>query len=61
VAEGFIPILTHLPAQFLPDGAELAYTKQRRPSAKPASAQLGVIEHFLGDLTGKNLVRKVSP
>ena len=61
VAEGFIPVLTHLPAQFLPDGAELAYTKQRSPSAKPEQAQLGVIEDFLGDLTGKNLVRKVTP
>jgi len=61
VAEGFIPVFTHMPSQFLPNGAELAYTDYTSPTAPAQAAQLGIIDDFLSDLASKNLVQEVTP
>lgn len=61
VAEGCIPVFTHLPSQFLPDGADLAYTGHSSPTQPPQAAQLGIVGDFLGDLLSKDLVLEVKP
>ncbi len=61
VAEGYIPVFAHLPSQFLPDGAELAYTGHTSPAQRPKAAQLGIVDDFLADLSSKNLVQQVTP
>lgn len=58
---GYLPVLTHIPSQFLPADGELAYVKHPVPSRRPDSAQLGIVEAFLADLQGKNLIREISP
>jgi len=60
VGSGYLPVLTYLPAQLLPDGAELRF-KQRpdhRPPHNPLIAT--VVTRFLDDLHGKKLIEEVT-
>lgn len=61
VEEGFLPVLAHLPSRLLPEGAKLAYTGHKHPAEDPTQAQLGIVAHFLDDLSGKGLIRPVVP
>jgi len=56
-AAKYYPVLTHLPAQLIPDDAEM-----KSPNAKVlgvSSAQEEIVGDFLQDLEDKNLVRRV--
>ena len=55
----YIPVLTHMSAQFLPEDAVLAFKHQPRISAPPSEAQIGAVDHFCNDLMAKNLIREV--
>lgn len=61
VDEGFLPVWTHLPSQFLPNGTVLAYTGHDDFTATPTDRQLRIVDHFLGDLSSKKLIREVTP
>ncbi len=54
----FYPVLTHLPARFLPRGAELTFRRGRQTAA-PSSEQADVIDHFCDHLAAKRIVEEV--
>lgn len=56
----FFPVLTYLPAAFLPAGAQLKFQGHASPYAMTAMQQ-GIIEEFLADLLKKGLIKEVAP
>lgn len=60
VGSGYLPVLTYLPAQFLPAGAQLRF--KRRPNRPPYNPLIStVVTRFLDDLAGKRLIQEVTP
>lgn len=60
VGSGYLPVLTHLPARFLPAGAHLRF--KRRPNRPPENPLIAtVVSRFLDDLHGKSLIEEVTP
>ena len=57
----YFPVLTHLPARFLPPGAHFGFQGQRPRSsdAEPEPPRPDIVTHFLDDLVKKNLVTKI--
>lgn len=56
----YFPVLTHLPAQFLPEKARLGFKDHPFPAEdQVAPARPGIISHFLDDLAGKELVNEI--
>jgi CRISPR-associated protein Cmr1 len=58
------PVLTYLPAQFLPSGTHLELYKNETvhtPGQPPTPGMDSVIDRFLADLTSKTLVEQVWP
>jgi CRISPR-associated protein Cmr1 len=56
----YFPVLTHLPAAFLPAGAKLLYRGRSERPQPPTALQLDVVDRFLDDLIGKKLIEAVS-
>jgi CRISPR-associated protein Cmr1 len=55
--KSYFPVLTHLPAQFLPQEARLGFKDHPFPSKDQVEASRpGIVSHFLDDLAGKKLV-----
>ncbi|HVG08164.1 MAG TPA: type III-B CRISPR module RAMP protein Cmr1 [Thermoanaerobaculia bacterium] len=60
VESGYLPVLTYLPARFLPAGAQLSFKRRRnRPPDNPLIST--VVARFLDDLQAKKLVEEVTP
>lgn len=63
-AGAYLPVLTYLPARFLPAKQQLRLKQRKGPRSTRASAptpgQLGVVERFLTDLKAKNLIEEVT-
>jgi CRISPR type III-B/RAMP module RAMP protein Cmr1 len=57
----FVPVLTYLPAEFLPAGARLRFQNHSSPSFAMTAGQQGIIEEFLADLLKKRLIQEVIP
>lgn len=61
--EGYLPVLTHLPARLLPDGAELTFKPGNKDDHPPRAAATavhdGVVGEFLDDLAAKKLITEV--
>lgn len=61
----YLPVLTYLPARFLPAKQRLRLKQRTGPQSTRASAptpgQLDVIERFLTDLKAKKLIEEVTP
>jgi CRISPR-associated protein Cmr1 len=57
----FVPVLTYLPAELLPDGGSLRFKGHPRKSFPVDTPQLEIVDRFLGDLETKKLIRKVTP
>ena len=55
----YVPVLTHLPAAFLPTGHKLRFKRPPVKSQPPATRHLDVIDRFLDDLAGKNKIVEV--
>jgi hypothetical protein len=58
-AEGFVPVLTHLPARLLSPGGQLRFKNHASPQTPPGREQETVVDRFLDDLAAKKLVREV--
>ncbi|HET9227772.1 MAG TPA: hypothetical protein VFR31_13950, partial [Thermoanaerobaculia bacterium] len=57
---GYLPVLTHLPARFLPEDARLRFKVGRnQPPDNPLIST--VVTRFLDDLKAKELVTEVTP
>ena len=54
----YLPVITHIPARFLPEGAVLTY-KRKDKTSPPNEAQVGIVDHFCDDLVAKKLLRQV--
>lgn len=57
----FVPVLTYLPARFLPDGGRFRFKKPPAKRFEPEEQQLGIIQRFLSDLENKHLIEQVTP
>ncbi|MFY9825292.1 MAG: type III-B CRISPR module RAMP protein Cmr1 [Thermoanaerobaculia bacterium] len=57
----FVPVLTHLPAQFLPDRARLKFKDHPKDPFRISDEQTGIIDQFLADLLRKGLIQEVAP
>lgn len=58
VGTQYVPVITYLPAQFLPAGANLRF--KSRPGPFPANPLIDtVVTRFVDDLKAKNLVQEV--
>jgi hypothetical protein len=55
----YLPVLTYLPARFLPKGGKLHFEKPPRTTFDPTPEQGDVVKHFLEDLAGKHLIQEV--
>jgi len=56
----YVPVLTHLPSKLLPDGKALKFKYRPFKLQRPTPQQLGIVDHFLDDLAGKNKIVEVS-
>lgn len=56
----YLPVLTHLPSAFLPAGTSLKFKRSPPRSQAPTSRHLGIIDHFLDDLVGKQKIEEVA-
>jgi CRISPR-associated protein Cmr1 len=61
VGDKFVPVLTYLPARFLPEGGLLYFQGDDHKTSEPTPGQLKVIDRFLDDLASeeKKLIEKV--
>lgn len=57
----YFPVLTYLPAAFLPRGASLKFKDHPEESFGMIGEQRGIIDQFLADLLGKRLLEEVIP
>jgi CRISPR-associated protein Cmr1 len=57
----YIPVITYIPAEFLPAGGQLKFKGPYGGLFDPTPQQLAIIDHFLGDLLKKNLIQEVVP
>lgn len=56
----YFPVLTHLPAQFLPEKARLGFKDHPFPAeGRVEPARPGIVSHFLDDLARKRLVAEI--
>jgi CRISPR-associated protein Cmr1 len=55
----WVPVLTHLPAAFLPAGKSLRFKRRPFKTQAPAARHLDVIDRFLDDLAGKAKIVEV--
>jgi len=60
VGSSYLPVLTHLPSAFLPAGKRLKFKRGPAKSQLPTSQHLGIVDHFLADLAGKNKIVEVA-
>jgi hypothetical protein len=57
----FIPMMTYLPAVFLPKEGEVYFEDEPSKSSPPTLEQLAIVQSFLDDLVSKNLIQQVAP
>jgi CRISPR-associated protein Cmr1 len=57
----YMPVLTYMPARFLPEGGRLRFKKPPAKRFEPDEQQIGIIQAFLSDLEGKKLIEQVTP
>ena len=57
--DDYVPVLTYLPARFVPAGQSLLYRGKGKKFA-PTSQVLDVVERFLDDLQGKEQIEVIS-
>jgi len=57
----WVPVLTYLPARFLPEGASIQYKDYPETAAPPNKFQRGIVEDFLEDLRTRGMIRRVEP
>lgn len=56
--QDFVPVITYLPAQFLPAGKELRFNQKKSPF--PVNPNIGtVVTRFVDDLKAKKLIEEV--
>lgn len=59
--KSYFPVLTYLPARFLPEGAKLGFKDHPFPTpGKVKPHRPGIVDHFLDDLAAKNLVKEIA-
>lgn len=59
--KGYFPVLTYLPARFLPQTAKLGFKDHPFPTpSQVAPHRPGIVDHFLDDLAGKKLVKEIA-
>jgi CRISPR-associated protein Cmr1 len=57
----YFPVLTYLPARFLPEGAKLGFKDHPFPPAGQVKPHRpGIVTHFLDDLAGKKLIKEIA-
>lgn len=56
----YFPVLTFLPARFLPEGATHGFKSRPLPSTPPEAPRPDIVTHFLDDLVEKNLVKEIA-
>jgi CRISPR-associated protein Cmr1 len=61
LGDEFVPVLTYLPARFLPPNGKLYFEGHPGNKSSPTAEQLDVVERFLDDLAAKKLIERVTP
>jgi hypothetical protein len=61
LGESFIPVLTYLPAVFLPPGGQLRFKRPPRNSFPLENGQRRIIDHFLSTLETNGLIQELTP
>jgi CRISPR type III-B/RAMP module RAMP protein Cmr1 len=60
--DGYLPVLTYLPARFVPVGSRLSFAKGRQPSPalqEPQPPQLDIVTRFLSGLVERRRIEEV--
>jgi len=57
----FFPVLSYLPADFLPEEGKVYFEDETAKSSPPTPEQLAIVQSFLDDLTSKGLIQQVAP
>lgn len=57
----FVPVLTYLPAAFLPEDGKMKFKGHRNDFFALTKMQREIVSHFLNDLQSKGLIAEVAP
>jgi CRISPR-associated protein Cmr1 len=59
LGNGFAPVFTYLPSQFLPADAELGLKGRTTPRRAPNTLQLSIVDDFLDELASRKLAQEI--
>ena len=59
IGQEYLPVLTHLPSAFLPNGKHLRFKRPPKVSQRPQACHLSVVDRFLDDLAEKSKIVEV--